>query len=360
MLRVGIVGAGRIGVKRAREIARSSDAHLVAVADQDAPRGQALAQEYGCRASAHWEALVDAPDIDAVVVATSHRWLAPISLAALEAHKHVLCEKPLAMTPAEAERLLLSASRNGTKLKVGFNHRHHPAIWKAHELAEEGRIGRLLFLRCRYGHGGRAGYEKEWRANPAESGGGVLLDQGIHALDLFRWFLGEFEDVSAVLARAFWPAPVEDNAFCTLRTPAGQVASLHVSWTQWKNLFSFEVFGEKGYLLIEGLGASYGRERLVIGQRPAEFGPPTEVFVEYDDEDSSWAKEWAEFVSAICEDRSPLADGFDGWQALRLVQAAYESAQTGRAVSLAREKGHAQPGLHQQLSRGHQAGRGDD
>lgn len=334
MLRVGVVGAGRIGAKRAHAVARSPDARLVAVADQDRERARALAQRYGCRASGNWEELVAVPEMDAVVVATTHNWLAPITLAALNAHKHVLCEKPMAMSPEEAQHLVECAARNGTKLKTGFNHRHHPALRQAHALAQDGRIGRLLFIRCRYGHGGRAGYEQEWRADPAQSGGGELLDQGVHAFDLFRWFLGEFSEVYAVLARAFWPIPVEDNAFCTLRTPSGQVASLHASWTQWKNLFSFEVFGEEGYLVVEGLGGSYGREKLVVGRRPPKFGVPEEEVTEYGDEDCSWAEDWKEFVSAIYEDRRPLADGYDGWQALRLAQAAYESALQGQVISL--------------------------
>lgn len=333
-LRVGIVGAGRIGARRAQEAARSPDTVLVGVADADEACAQAVAAQYGCEVRQHWEELVTAADVDAVVVATPHNWLAPIALAALNAHKHVLCEKPLALNADLARTLTDCAARNGTKLKTGFNHRHHPALQKAHALAQAGQIGRLLFIRCRYGHGGRAGYEKEWRADPPVSGGGELFDQGVHAFDLFRWFLGDFSEVYAVLAWAFWRMPVEDNAFCLLRTANGQVASLHASWTQWKNLFSFEVFGEDGYLIVDGLGGSYGRERLVSGRRPAQFGVPKETVTEFEGEDCSWAEEWREFVSAIRENRRPLADGEDGWASLRLVEAAYASAQQGRPVSL--------------------------
>jgi len=161
-----------------------------------------------------------------------------------------------------------------------------------------------------------------------------LLDQGIHAFDLFRWFLGEFTEVYAVLTRAFWSAEVEDNAFCTLRTAAGHPAQLHASWTQWKNLFSFEVFGERGYLLAEGLGGNYGVERLVAGRRREEFGAPEERVTDYPEEDCSWSREWNEFEAAIREERAPLAGGEDGWQALRLTDAAYTSAREGRAVRL--------------------------
>ncbi len=333
MLRVAVIGAGRVGSIRAREVARSADTRLVAVVDTDESRARELASSYACAASDDWEQSVRDSGIDAVVVATPHNWLAPITLAALRAHKHVLCEKPMASTAQEAERLVQCASENGTKLKTGFNHRHHPAIQAAHQLACRGEIGRLLYIRCRYGHGGRAGYEREWRADPGQSGGGELLDQGIHALDLFRWFLGEFSEVHAMLGHFFWPTAVEDNAFCTLRTPRGQVASLHASWTQWKNLFSFEVFGEEGYAIVEGLGGSYGRERLILGRRASGFGPPREEVLEFA-QDSSWTDEWNEFVCAIREDRAPLGDGRDGWEALRLVQAAYESAACGQAVRL--------------------------
>ncbi len=335
-LGVGIVGAGRIGTKRAETIARSTGARLVAVADADSSRAARLAGQHGCAAAGSWEEVVARRDVDAVVVATTHRWLAPVSLAALGAGRHVLAEKPLAMTAAEASRLVAAARAAERVLKTGFNHRHHPAVARARELASAGAIGRLMHIRCRYGHGGRAGYAREWRANPAESGGGELLDQGIHALDLFRWFLGEFDEVYAIVTRAFWPMPVEDNVFCTLRTATGQVAQLHASWTQWKNLFSFEVFGEWGYLIAEGLGGAYGCERLVFGRRPDEFGPPDEQVTPYDGEDHSWAREWAEFENSIRDSRLAAADGVDGLEALRLVEAAYASARDGRVVKVRR------------------------
>ena len=348
-LGVGIVGAGRIGTKRAAAIAASPGARLVAVADIDPARAATLARDFGATAAAGAEELIADREIDAVLVATPHRWLAPVALAALRAGKHVLVEKPLAMTAAAAAELVATAEASGRVLKTGFNHRCHRALAEARALAGRGRIGRLLHIRCRYGHGGRAGYADEWRANPVESGGGELMDQGIHALDLFRWFLGEFSEVYAVLTRAFWPMPVEDNAFCTLRTPAGQVAQLHASWTQWKNIFSFEVFGERGYLVVEGLGGNYGQERLVVGRRPDEFGPPEEEIKLFSGADASWAAEWTEFEAAIREARAPVGDVRDGWQALRLVEAAYASSRKGRPVPLNGEDDEQQR-LHQEVS----------
>jgi predicted dehydrogenase len=332
-LGIGIAGAGRIGTRRAEVLMRVGNARVVAVFDRDPQRAQEFARLFGARVCADAPALVESRDVEAVIVATPHQWLAPISIAALESRKHVLCEKPLARTAEEGLAVVAAAARAGCTLKTGFNHRFHPAIAEARRLALSGRIGRLLLLRCRYGHGGRTGYEHEWRADPASSGGGELMDQGIHALDLFRWFAGEFSEVTATLARSFWPAEVEDNAFCLLRSKTGAVASLHASWTQWKNLFSLEVFGDRGYLQMEGLGGSYGPERLIIGER-CSTGAPVEQQVEFSGEDTSWAAEWADFVAAIRDQRPPEGNGWDGWEALRLVGAAYDSARTGAMVRL--------------------------
>lgn len=334
MLGIAIIGAGKIGEKRAREVGRCSETRLVVVVDTDDGRARALALRHGCEASRDWEKAIARSNVDAVIVATTHNWLAPIGLAALECRKHVLCEKPLAMNAAQAQELVEAAERYERKLKTGFNHRYHPAVRKAYSMAQAGAIGRLLYIRCRYGHGGRAGYAREWRADPSQSGGGELWDQGAHALDLFRWFLGDIHQVHAVLTTAFWPMPVEDNAFCTLTTASGQVASLHTSWTQWKNLFSFEVFGDEGYLIVEGLGGSYGVEKLVVGRRPPQFGPPEETISEFDGEDGSWAEEWKEFIGSIRENRKPLGDGYDGWQVLKLIEAASRSSKLQQVVTL--------------------------
>jgi predicted dehydrogenase len=272
-------------------------------------------------------------------VATTHDWLAPISIAALRAGKHVLCEKPMGLNSRQAEEVAAVARDSGCRLKVGFNHRHHPAIRRAHDLACEGALGDLLFIRCRYGHGGRVGYEREWRLDPALSGGGELLDQGIHVIDLFRWFLGEFSEVIGMTAAWVWQAPVEDNVFALFRSAKGQVASLHASWTQWKNLFSFEVFGERGALIVEGLGGSYGTEKLEVGRRKMENGkwrggPPEVEVIEFPGPDRSWESEWEEFLAMIREGQASSVGAEEGLAALRLVEAVYEAARSNSMVYL--------------------------
>jgi predicted dehydrogenase len=205
-----------------------------------------------------------------------------------------------------------------------------------------GEIGEAFFIRCRYGHGGRPGYERDWRLRRDVAGGGEVLDQGIHALDLFRWFLGDFDVAVGFLSTYFWRAAadaqeadqVEDNGFGLFRTSRAQVASLHVSWTQWKNIFSFEVFGRDGSLTVDGLGGSYGAERLTRARRRPAGGPPQEQVTAFHGPDPSWEREWDAFVTAVREERCPEGNGYDGLEALKMVQALYEAHRKGTVVRI--------------------------
>ncbi|MDQ6949265.1 MAG: Gfo/Idh/MocA family oxidoreductase [Actinomycetota bacterium] len=332
-MRIGVVGCGRIGARRAR-IAFAAGDVVSTVADLDGERADALASEAGASV-AGWQDVVTNCEVDAVVVATHNKSLFPVALAALDAGKHVLCEKPLGRNSVEARDLVEAADAAGVILKTGFNHRYHPAISSAHDLVRSGGIGPPLFIRAAYGHGGRPGYDKEWRGDPELAGGGELLDQGVHLVDLCRWFLGDFVEVSGSLATWFWDvAPLEDNAFAMLRTAAGQLASIHSSWTQWKNVFRFEIFGRDGYVTIEGLGGSYGPPSLIHGRRRAESGPPEETEQKFPSDDRTWDLEWNDFLGAIAEQRRPLGDGRDGLAAARVIDAIYASAQKGSPVTL--------------------------
>jgi predicted dehydrogenase len=310
------------------------DTKLVVVSADHKDHAAPLASSLRCEAAEGWESMVDRDDLDALIVATPPHLHARISIAAMRNGKHVLCEKPLARTIGEAEAMAVTARETDRVLKCGFNHRHHKAIQQARRWFEEGRIGDPVFVRARYGIGGRPGYEREWRANPEVVSGGQLMEQGIHVVDLARWFLGEFSQVTAFVETNFWNIqPLEDNAFALYRTATGTVASVHSSLTQWKNLFSFELSGRDGYITVEGLGGGYGTERVVLGKR--DFTAPfSEEVVEFRGEDRSWYDEWQEFVSAINEEREPLGSGEDGLEAMRLVVAAYKSANAGRIVEL--------------------------
>lgn len=335
-MKVGIVGAGLQGRRRAQALKAVDGSELVIIADVHQDAAAALAADAGCLATSQWEDVVTRDDMEAVIVCTPPHLHAPISIAAMRAGKHVLCEKPLARSVDEAEEMVRVAREQGVKLKCGFNLRHHAGIRQAREWFDRNTIGEIMFIRCRYGIGGRPGYDQEWRAKAEISGGGQLMDQGLHVLDLCRWFLGDFKEVAGMVATHFWDiAPLEDNAFALLRTDAGQIASLHVSWTQWKPLFSFEMFGRDGYIQVEGLGGAYGTERATLGRRDFQ-APFAEETVENRQEDASWREEWREFLTAIAERREPLGSGEDGAAALRLARRVYEGAKTGGGLTLDR------------------------
>lgn len=334
-MNIGIIGAGLQGRRRANAVKQFKSDQLVIIADIDINRARTLATEMHCQTTDNWEDVTTRKDIDAVIICTPTYLHLPMSLSAIENGKHVLCEKPIGRNPTEAESIVNAAQSNNVMLGVGLNHRFHPAINRAHELVEKGVIGELDFIRCRYGHVGRPGYEKEWRGNAEKAGGGQLLDQGVHVLDLIRWFMGDFKEVTGFIATRHWAiSPLEDNAFALLRTNKGQIASLHVSWTQWKNLFSLEIFGKEGYLLVDGLGGSYGTEKLIWGKRPLQSEPFKQEIIEFTSSDNSWYYEWEDYVMSIRDKRQPLARGNDGLQAIKLAYAIYESNHSNRAVQL--------------------------
>ena len=326
-MRVAIVGAGLIGHKRADAL--GPEHQLVACADTDLARAAALAAKHpGCDASNDYQQVVSRGDVDAVIVATTHSALATVALAAAEMDKHLLIEKPGARTAAELKPVADHASRRRLIVKVGYNHRFHPSLQRARCIVDSGDIGEVLYIRGRYGHGGRTGYEHEWRADPNVAGGGELLDQGSHLIDLSRWFAGDVVDVQGHLATYFWPMQVEDNAFVQLTMTGGRVAWLHASWTEWKNLFSFEVFGRTGKLQIDGLGGSYGPEKLTFYRMLPELGPPETTTWEFTGPDLSWQAEFAHFAECVHNDTTPNGSLQDAMSVLEVVGTLYE--RTGR------------------------------
>jgi predicted dehydrogenase len=319
---VGIIGCGLIGLKRARALAAGH--RVVAATDAVTERAERLAQQFQpCAVAPDPPSLLARPDVDLVVVATTNDALAALTLAAIERGKHVIVEKPAARRAAELEPVAAAARARGVVVKVGFNHRFHPAFVKAREIWDSGVCGPLMFIRGRYGHGGRLGMEREWRGDPAKSGGGEMLDQGVHLIDLSRWFAGDFSEVIGRVERYFWSWPVEDNGFALLRTAGGSSAWLHASCTEWKNLFSFEIYARNAKLQIDGLGGSYGVERLSFYRMRPEMGPPDTTIWEFPGPDTSWETEFAHTISCIRDGRPVLGGLDDAIAALRIVEQVY-------------------------------------
>ncbi len=323
-LGIGIVGCGLIGQKRAKAL--GTGGQLVACADIDIRRAENLAKDTGAKVFSDWRELIGLPEVDVVVISTLHDSLATITLAAIEAGKHVLVEKPAARSAAELEPVMAAAERHGVKVHVGFNHRYHHSLRKAKEIYDSGALGELMFIRARYGHGGRIGYNKEWRANPKLSGGGELIDQGPHLIDLSRWFLGDFSEVQGFAHTYYWDMPVDDNSFLMLKTEKKQVAFLHASCTEWKNLFSMEIYGHDGKLDLSGLGGSYGVEKLTYYKMLPEMGPPETTSWEYPRGDDSWGVEMTEFYEDIRFNRTPASGLSDAYAALNIIEIIYKES----------------------------------
>lgn len=340
-MRVAILGSGLQTRRRAPVIVDSPGDDLVEIAGVDPIAPPGMLEQLRCSWSNDWRRTVARSDIDAVLICTPPDTHAEMSIAALDSGKHVLCEKPLCRTIDEAEAMIAASDRAGRVLKCGFNHRHHPAVLEARKRFDAGAIGRPISARCRYGICGRPGYEKEWRADPNRAVGGQFAEQGVHGLDLFRWFLGDLIEVSCMTSIGYFrEQTLEDNGMALFRSNGGAIAMLHSSLTHWKNLFSFELMGEDGYFEIDGLGSTYGTERLLIGTR--DFNAPFQDHViEYRGGDSSWRSEWCEFKAAISEGRQPIGDGKDGLEALRLTLAAYRAEKTRSVIDVAKFDGRA-------------------
>jgi len=327
-LRAGVVGMGRVGHRRAKCIADHPALELSAVCDIDP--GQAE-QWPNVRFTTDYRELI-AEDLDLVFVCTYNNAAPLVVVEGLRSGKHMFCEKPPGRNVADVEKIVAVERANpGLKLKFGFNHRYHHSVMEAKRMIDSRRFGRILWMRGVYGKCGGIRFENEWRNDQNIAGGGILLDQGIHMLDLFRFFCGDFTDVKSMVSTAYWNTPLEDNAFAILNNPQGQVALLHSSATQWKHRFALEICLEDGYINLEGILSStrsYGDETLTFARKQFEdtsraFGRPREECI-YFDTDESWALEVADFVECIREDRPVLSgNSYDSLRVMQLIERIY-------------------------------------
>jgi predicted dehydrogenase len=326
-LALAVVGCGLIGKRRAAALAGLTGVRVAYACDVDPKRAaDTAASLQGSRAITDYRQAIEDKTVCAVVVSTLNASLAPIALAAAKAGKHALIEKPGALAAAELREIETVAEEKGIRVRIGYNHRFHPAMRKAREIVDSRVLGPLMFLRGRYGHGGRKGYDREWRADPALSGGGELIDQGVHLIDLSLWFLGDFATIDGHAATYFWDMKVDDNAFLSLRTASGQTAWLHVSCTEWKNMFSLEIYGRDGKLSIDGLGGSYGPERLTYYRMLPQMGPPETTVWDFPTGDDSWSAETEAFAEDIRQARAPSPGLREGIRTLEIVESIYRKS----------------------------------
>lgn len=328
-LKIGIVGLGKMGGIRAKSVRENDNTILVSGTDPNPPkkgfRDMEILPDY--------QSVINS-GVDAVFVCTPNRFIPETVIAALDAGKHVFCEKPPGRNMDDIERIIAAEKRNpGLVLKVGFNHRYHFGIMEAKKIVESGKYGRLLWMRGVYGKAEGSGNPHEWRDDPALSGGGILFDQGIHMLDLFRHFCGEFTEIKSMCTTAYWDFPLEDNAFALLRDEQGRIAMLHSSFTQWKHRFTLEIFMEDGYVIIDGMPSSSGSYRdewIIQGRKHTGYAignPPEEST--FCNTDPSWELELEEFVDCI-RNKKPTRYGTsrDAYETMRLVFGIYDADDT--------------------------------
>ncbi len=343
-MQIGLIGCGWVGSLRVAALARLPEFRLTAVSDENLDRARTAASVSGAGVEADWRSLVQRRDVDAVLISTPPPFHVEMGIRALECRKHVLCEKPLARNPAECLAILRAAEQSSSLLATGFNIRFFPAITQAREILESGVIGELDHIRSYAGHPGGREFTHEWNHDAATMGGGTLFDNGIHVIDLTRYFLGEVSEVKGYATGNVWSFPdCEDNGFALLKNPDGRIAILQASWSEWRGYrFAVEIYGTRGcvrasyppmwteVVYVNGAGDHRHRKRyffpwLQIVERLRSY---RWTLIQ------SFTKELRAFAAASRGEKTSLALGFDGLRAVQIAHAVYQSAATSSAVRL--------------------------
>jgi 1,5-anhydro-D-fructose reductase (1,5-anhydro-D-mannitol-forming) len=302
--KVGIIGYGKMGQTRHKAVEETEMGKVIAISEPNL-----ISNENNLPNLSH-EEIINHSEIDAIIICTPNFLNKSLTIKALNAGKHVFCEKPPTFTAPDMEEVRIAEKNsNGKKLMYGFNHRHHDSVIRMKEIIDEGKFGKILWMRGRYGKSVTEDYFNQWRAKKELAGGGIIIDQGIHMLDLFMYFGGDFDVIKAEVSNLYWKLDVEDNAFVILKnSKSGLVASLHSTMSQWRHLFSLEVFLENGYMVLNGLltsSMSYGEEVLSIAKNRSTAPAATwkdEVKTQYLN-DHSWRYEMEHFFEAIKNDK---------------------------------------------------------
>jgi len=331
MINVGIIGFGKMGRIRAQVV--DEDGRGVVAAVYDPCESTDVGRRP--RAASAEEILAD-DGLDAVFICTPNFENRPLTIRGLKAGKHVFCEKPPAFTAKEVGEVREVEADTGMKLMYGFNHRHHDSVVHMRDLIDSGDYGTVLWMRGRYGKSVDARFFNDWRAKKALAGGGILLDQGIHMLDLFLYLGGGFDEVQSVVSSLYWNLEIEDNVFAILKnSQTGVVASLHSTMTQWRHLFSLEVFLQKGYMVLNGLKTSsgtYGDEVLSVAQNRTTAPAATwgdEERITYHT-NTSWGSEVSHFFTAILEDQPiQVGSSANALELMTIVDQVYANGQGG-------------------------------
>jgi predicted dehydrogenase len=303
MLRVGVAGYGVVGRRRQKHIDERDDMQTVAVCDRVFEGSGQI--ETGANFYNNYRSMIVKEKLDALFVCMTNDIASEVTIAGLEAGMHVFCEKPPGRNIQDINNVRSVESKYpDLKLMYGFNHRYHDSVQDAIRIVNSNELGKVMNLRGVYGKAKMLTFDQDdWRTKRDIAGGGILLDQGIHMVDLMRLFGGEFVDVHSYISNDYWGFDVEDNAYALMRTQTGIVGMLHSSATQWRHRFFLDINLEKGSINLGGIltgSKSYGAETMtVVWANPDDDeGDPREQMTRYN-KDPSWANEIAQFSNAI-------------------------------------------------------------
>tara|TARA_B110000483_G_C18206486_1_gene547964 strand:- start:5215 stop:6204 length:990 start_codon:yes stop_codon:yes gene_type:complete len=324
IINIGIIGCGVVGLKRLSNLPKNFK--IIACADPKITTIKYKFENPKILLTKDWKDLIKLKNLNAIIIATTHQLHTIILREAIKKNLHVFIEKPAGVSADKLKKTINTLKKNKfLAIRVGFNHRYHPAFIKAKTMIKKNDIGELMYIRAVYGHGGRLNYNNEWRFNKKLSGGGELIDKGSHLIDLSRFFLGNIKAHRSLLTTSFWKMNLEDNCFLILKNKRNNIAFLHASCTEWKNKFIFEIFGKIGKIEINGLGRSYGPETLTYYKMSKKMGPPKKTIYGFKTEDCSWKLELEDFYSDIIKKRTSVPGIIEAYQNLKIIDNIYKS-----------------------------------
>jgi len=322
MIKVAVIGVGSFGEKRAAAVKTCTNGELIGIADADINKAKAVSRKLGVQYYSVDE-LLKKKDIDVAIVCLPNKYHTPVTISALKAGKHVLCEKPLARTAEEAYQMVKTAEETGKLLKTGSNHRYFESVKKAYEIAKSGFIGEVLSINGRIGHNGER-LKNSWFWDKDVSGGGTLLDNGCHLLDIVRWFMGDFVEASGLASNLYWKdCPVEDTATGVFLTGDGRIATINSSWRQLSGYFHFEVNGTDGYITVDGRFDTHGGDNLYWQSLKGKGEIHSINYGQV--KPNSYVLELEEFFDDIEKGIEPKPSGRDGLEVIKMIEAIYKS-----------------------------------
>ena len=324
ILRVGIAGYGIVGKCRRQFIDLNPNMKTVAVSDINFHQ-EGIAPD-GVKFYPSYQELFN-EKLDALFVSLPNYLAAEVTIAGLERGLHVFCEKPPGRTVRNIRDVIAAEKKQPhLKLKYGFNHRYHESVKEAKKVIESNQYGKIINLRGVYGKSSIIPFDKGWRSERRYAGGGILLDQGIHMLDMMLYFAGDFEEVKSFVSNSYWTHDVEDNAYTIMRNHEGCIAMLHSTATQWQHKFRLEINLRDALLEMSGILSgtkSYGDERLKI--IPKKDGSSVGSFLEITNsylDDNSWQCEIDEFADIIINNK--VVENGNSAEALKVMELVYK------------------------------------